>query len=132
LDGTGARVAELADELLASIAEPLEVVRTRQAEELALLQEQAERRGENNIPGRSIIEDRHNRELRRVRTDEIRAGLAALSSVCRARLTEPEVAPQRLRSTLAAIAAIDEASTRLSRNVNATMLLQWLLLHLDT
>jgi hypothetical protein len=52
--------------------------------------------------------------------------------VCRARLTEPEVAPQRLRSTLAAIAAIDEASTRLSRNVNATMLLQWLLLHLDT
>jgi DNA polymerase-3 subunit delta' len=132
LDGTGARVAELADELLASIAEPLEVVRTRQAEELALLQEQAERRGENNIPGRSIIEDRHNRELRRVRTDEIRAGLAALSSVCRARLTEPGVAPQRLRSTLAAIAAIDEASTRLSRNVNATMLLQWLLLHLDT
>ena len=132
LDGTGARVAELADELLASIAEPLEVVRTRQAEELALLQEQAERRGENNIPGRSIIEDRHNRELRRVRTDEIRGGLAALSSVCRARLTEPGVAPQRLRSTLAAIAAIDEASTRLSRNVNATMLLQWLLLHLDT
>jgi len=132
LDGTGARVAELADELLASVAEPLEVVRARQAEELAVLQEEAERRGEKAIPGRSIIEERHNRELRRVRTDEIRAGLAALSSVCRKRLAEPEVSPQRIRSTLAAIAAIDEASTRLTRNVNATMLLQWLLLNIDT
>jgi DNA polymerase-3 subunit delta' len=132
LDGTGARVAELADELLASVAEPLEVVRARQAEELALLQEEAERRGDRTIAGRSVIEDRHNRELRRVRTDEMRAGLAALSSVCRERLAETGVSPQRLRSALAAIAAIDEASTRLTRNVNATMLLQWLLLHLDT
>ncbi|MGA2803138.1 MAG: hypothetical protein ABSF89_01935 [Acidimicrobiales bacterium] len=132
LDGTGARVAELADELLASVAEPVEVVRARQAEELAGLQEEAERRGEKTVPGRSVIEERHNRELRRVRTDEIRAGLAALSAVCRQRLAEPEVSAPRLRSTLAAIAAIDEASTRLNRNVNSTMLLQWLLLHLDT
>ena len=132
LDGTGARVAELADELLASVAGPVEVVRARQAEELVLLQEEAERRGEKAIAGRSVIEERHNRELRRVRTDEIRAGLAALAEVCRERLLEPELSTQRLRSTLASIAAIDEASTRLSRNVNATMLLQWLLLHLDT
>ena len=132
LDGTGARVAELADELLASIAEPVEVVRARQAEELAQLQEEAERRGEKSIPGRSVIEERHSRELRRVRTDEIRAELAVLSTVCRERLAEPGLSVQRLRSTLAAIAAIDEASTRLSRNVNVTMLLQWLLLHLET
>jgi DNA polymerase-3 subunit delta' len=131
LNGTGARVAELADELLASIAEPVEVVRARQSEELTLLQEEADRRGEKVIPGRSVIEERHSRELRRVRTDEIRAGLAALSSVCRERLAEPDASPQRLRSTLASIAAIDEASTRLTRNVNATMLLQWLLVHLD-
>ncbi len=131
LNGTGARVAELADELLASIAEPVEVVRARQSEELTLLQEEADRRGEKVIPGRSVIEERHSRELHRVRTDEIRAGLAALSSVCRERLAEPDASPQRLRSTLASIAAIDEASTRLTRNVNATMLLQWLLVHLD-
>jgi len=132
LDGTGAMVAELADELLASVAEPVEVVRARQAEELTQLQEEAELRGEKSIPGRSVIEERHSRELRRVRTDEIRAGLAVLSTVCRERLAEPELSVQRLRSTLAAIAAIDEASTRLSRNVNVTMLLQWLLLHLET
>jgi len=132
LDGTGARLAEVADELLASLAEPLEVLRTRQAEELALLQEEAERRGERAIVGRTAIEERHRRELRRVRTDELRAGLSALSAMYRERLFEPKVSTQRLKATLAAMAAIDEAATRLSRNVNETMLLQWLLLRLDT
>jgi len=132
LDGTGARVAEIAEELLASAAEPVDVLRERQAEELAMLHEEAERRGEKAIPGRSALEDRHRREQRRVRTDELRAGLAALSSVYRERLTEAEVSAQRLGTALAAIAAVDEAATRLTRNVNETMLLQWLLLRLDS
>jgi DNA polymerase-3 subunit delta' len=132
LDGTGARVAELADELVASASEPLDVVRARQAEEIASLQEQAERRGEKTIAGRAAIDARHKRELRRVRTDELRAGLDGLLSVYRERLLAPEPSPQRLRATLAAMGVIDEAATRLSRNVNETMLLQWLLLHLDT
>ena len=51
LDGTGARVAELADELIASTSEPLEVVRARQAEEIATLQEEADKRGDKVIPG---------------------------------------------------------------------------------
>jgi hypothetical protein len=67
-----------------------------------------------------------------VRTDELRAGLDALLSVYRERLVAPQVSAQRLRTTLAAMAAIDEAATRLSRNVNETMLLQWLILRLDT
>ena len=132
LDGTGTRVAELADELVAAAGEPLEVVRARQAEELALLQEEAERRGERGVPGRAAIEERHRREQRRVRTDELRAGLDALLSVYRERLVASQVSAQRLRATLAAMAAIDEAATRLSRNVNETMLLQWLILRLDT
>ncbi|MGD0942718.1 MAG: hypothetical protein ABR972_00355 [Acidimicrobiales bacterium] len=132
LDGTGSRVAELADELVAAAGEPLEVVRARQAEELALLQEEAERGGERGVPGRAAIEERHRREQRRVRTDELRAGLDALLSVYRERLVAPQVSAQRLRTTLAAMAAIDEAATRLSRNVNETMLLQWLILRLDT
>ena len=132
LDGSGARVAELADELLASAVEPLEVIRERQAEELATLRDEAEQRGEKAIPHRSAVEDRHRREQRRVRTDELRAGLASLSSVYRQRLSEPDASPQRLTTTLAAISAIDEAGARLTRNVNETMLLQWLLLRLDT
>ena len=132
LDGSGARVAELADELLASAVEPLEVIRERQAEELATLRDEAEQRGEKAIPHRSAVEDRHRREQRRVRTDELRAGLASLSSVYRQRLSEPDASPQRLTTTLSAISAIDEAGARLTRNVNETMLLQWLLLRLDT
>lgn len=131
LDGTGARIAELADELLASAGEPVEYVLARQAEELATLQRESEQRGERAIPGRAAVEERHRREQRRVRTDELRAGLAGLSSVYRDRLGEPEISSQRLGTTVGALAAIDEAATRLSRNANETMLLQWLLLHLD-
>lgn len=132
VDGTGARVAELADELLASAAEPLEVVRERQAEELESLRDQAEQRGEKGVPRRAAVEERHRREQRRVRTDELRAGLATLLSVYRERLAEPGVSPQRLRTTLSAIASIEDAAMRLTRNVNETMLLQSLLLRLDT
>ena len=132
LDGTGSRIAELADELLTSANEPLEEVRARQAEELDTLKQDAERRGEKAIPGRDAIDARHKRELRRVRTDELRAGLDVLLSLYRDRLVAPKVSSQRLRTTLTAMAAIDEAGTRLSRNVNETMLLQWLLLRLDT
>jgi len=131
LDGTGAAVVVLAEELLASASGPIEVVRARQAEELASLQAEAEQRGERVISGRAVIEARHRRELRRVRTDELRAGLDTLLFVYRERLADP-VDARRLRTTLAAMAAIDEAATRLSRNVNETMLLQWLLLRLDT
>jgi len=132
LDGTGARVAELAEELLASTEEPLAVVRERQAEELHSLEQQAAQLGEKAIPGRSDIDERHKRELRRVRTDELRAGLDALLGIYRDRATAQQVPPQRLRAVLGALEAIEEASSRLSRNVNETMLLQWLLLRLDT
>lgn len=132
LDGTGAKVAQLADDLVSSVNEPVEVLRLRQAEELSFLQEEAERRGEKVIPRRAELETRHKRELRRVRTDEMRAGLGTLLSVYRERLVAPDVSTLRLKATLGAMAAIDEAGTRLSRNVNETMLLQWLLLRLDT
>ena len=133
LDGTGARVAQIADELLASIAEPVEVVRARQAEEIALLQAEAERRGEKAIPGRSLLEERHaaraatgahRRDPRRARrARRPYAGTGSPSPRSPHSGSGPRFAP---------IEAINEASLRLTRNVNATMLLQWLLLHLDT
>jgi DNA polymerase-3 subunit delta' len=107
-------------------------LRARQGEEIVRLQEEAERRGEKVIPARKALDDRHRRELRRARTDELRAGLDVLLSVYRERLGSPQASSQRLRVTLEAMSAIDEAATRLARNVNETMLLQWLLLRLDT
>jgi DNA polymerase-3 subunit delta' len=131
LDGTGARVVELVDELRAAADEPVEVVRVLQAAELAQLAAVAEQRGDRGIPGRQAIDDRHKREQRRVRTDELRAGMATLAATYRERLLGPEVSSQRLAGTLGALETINDASSRLGRNVNEPMLLQWLLLRLD-
>ncbi len=128
LNGTGARVAELASALVAAANEPVELLESRQAEELALLLEEAKASGEKGLGGRAEIEAQHKRERRRVRTDDLRAGLSALAAVYRARLgSEPATA----RAAIAALAAIDEASSRLLLNVDETLLLEWLLLQLD-
>lgn len=131
LDGTGARVAELAEELLAGANEPVEVVAARQAEELEALAAEAKQRGERGVAGRAAIDERHRREQRRVRTDELRAGLGALGAVYRERLRGP-MTPQRLEATVEAIEAIDDVSGRLGRNINESLVLQWLFLQLDS
>jgi DNA polymerase-3 subunit delta' len=131
LDGTGATVVQLAEELSSAASEPVEVLKVRQAAEMSELAAQAERSGERTIPGRALIEDRHRRELRRVRTDELRAGLSALASTYRSRLDDASRA-QVAKASLLALELVDEASLRLTRNANETLLLQWLLLRLDS
>ncbi|MGD0595083.1 MAG: hypothetical protein ABSB54_15560 [Acidimicrobiales bacterium] len=131
LDGTGATVVLLAEELVAAASEPVEAVKGRQAVEMAGLAAQAERLGERAIPGRTVIEDRHRREQRRVRTDEMRAGLAALAGVYRGRL-EGSPPASVMSTALRAVELVGEAADRLTRNVNDVLLLEWLLLRLDS
>ena len=127
LDGTGATVAVLAAELgelfSGAAVGPLEA---RQAAERAALEEQVERGGERGA-GRKDLADRHRRELRRLRTDELHFGLATLSAVYRdalvARTTDR-------RAAVAAIEALRAASENLVRNPNEALLLQALLLRL--
>jgi len=130
LDGTGATVVLLAEELVGAAAEPVEAVKVRQAAEMADLAAQAERQGERSVPGRTVIEDRHRREQRRVRTDEMRAGLATLAGVYRTRLEGSP--PAVMSAALRAIDLVGEAADRLTRNVNDVLLLEWLLLRLDS
>ena len=130
LDGTGATVVLLAEELVSAAAEPVEAVKVRQAAEMEELAAQAERQGERSIPGRAVIEERHRREQRRVRTDEMRAGLATLGGVYRARLDGSP--PAVVSTALRAIDLVGEAAERLTRNVNDMLLLEWLLLRLDS
>ncbi len=131
LDGTGATVAVLAAELVAACNEPVEIVKKRHEEELSHLAELAEQAGERSLPGRPLIEERHRREQRRVRTDELRAGLAVLSATYRARLQDGG-APSLLSINLRAIGLLDEAAGRLVRNPNETLLIEWLLVRLDS
>jgi len=77
LDGTGHLVGSIVVEVLGMVESAAEPVRTRHEAELADLEERVARVGERGS-GRKDLIDRHKRELRRHRADELRAGLAAL------------------------------------------------------
>lgn len=131
LDGSGVTVAILAGELLAAADELVDVVKEQQSEELRRLAEESTRLGERRVAGRQAIEDRHRREQRRVRTDEIRAGLAVLATVYRSRLDGGRLPSQRVLGLTDALSRIDAASAALARNPNELLLLQNLLIELD-
>lgn len=77
LDGTGATAAALVSDLMGRIDEVLAPLAERHEAELAQIAEQAERLGQK-VGSLKEVEARHGRERRRIRTDELRAGLAAL------------------------------------------------------
>lgn len=96
LDGSGATAAAIADELMGHLEHSVAPLRARQEQEMGALLERNARMNEINgkaargrtaaQPGLRELEDRHKREVRRQRTDEFRAGLAALAGVYRDRL----------------------------------------------
>ena len=87
LDGTGAAAVSVADELLGLADGALAPLAGRSTpRELAALEEQAEATGARGVPGRQAVEDRHKREERRWRTDDLRMGLAALADAYRDRM----------------------------------------------
>ena len=127
LDGTGAAVAVVAAELVELLAAAaVEPLRARQAAELAALEERVERAGERGA-GRKDLADRHKRELRRLRTDELRFGLATLSVAYRDALVAGSA---DARACAEAVDALRTAAENLVRNPNEALLLQALLLRL--
>lgn len=126
LDGTGATVAALVDELLARTETVVEPLKARQAEERAQLAERARRYGER-AGERKELEARHRREERRARTDELRFGLSTLAGAYRDRMA----AGSEAASALAALDAVGAANEALARNPNVTLLLQALLVRLS-
>jgi len=140
LDGTGASTVIVADELLGMADGALAPLRERHARELAALEEQAEATGARGIPGRRAVEERHKREERRWRTDDLRMGLAALADACRDRLVatvegdgppgSPGVGSER-RAAVAHVEAVGRASAALSRNVREDLLLEALMVELS-
>ncbi len=141
LDGSGAAAAAASEELLAAVDEALAPLRDQHTRELALLAEQSEAVGAKGITGRRGIEERHRREERRWRTDDLRFGLATLAGVYRDRLvtaTGPtvggDVSPGTTRGRQRAVrqvAAIEQATEALSRNPNESLLLDALMVTLS-
>jgi DNA polymerase-3 subunit delta' len=140
LDGTGATAVVVADELLGLAEGAVGPLRDRHAGELAALEEQAEAVGARGVPGRRAVEDRHKREERRWRTDDLRMGLAALADAYRDRLVAtvdrntppgtPGVDAER-RAAAGHVDAVGRAASALSRNVREDLLLESLMVELS-
>jgi DNA polymerase III subunit delta' len=130
LNNSGATVVAVVNELLEAVDEPVALLRSEQERELQLLEETAAGSGERGVRGRADIVARQRREQRRVRTDELRAGLATLAAVYRDRVLSSPGAPARIHSAVAAVDAIDATADALVRNPNEHLLLESLLLRL--
>lgn len=125
LDGTGTTVTRLVDELFAMIEDAAGPLRERQEREIAALDLRVTQLGERGS-GRKSLEDAHKRELRRLRTDEIRFGLLVLSRHYHSEL----VVSSRPAPLVIALAAIQVTSGGLVRNPNESLQLQALFLRI--
>jgi DNA polymerase-3 subunit delta' len=80
--------------------------------------------------GRKALEERHRREVRRYRTDELRSGLAVMAGVYRDALVQGRAS--RPDTAVHAVERIHVALEALDRNPNEALLLQHLLLDLPS
>lgn len=130
LDGHGATVIRLTSELFGLIERAAEPLTARQAAEAAELEERIKMVGERGS-GRKQLEDRHKREQRRHRVDELRSGLATMAGTYRDALVTHTAA--RVEGPVGAVTRIHESIAVLGeRNPNETLLIQALLLDLPS
>jgi DNA polymerase III subunit delta' len=142
LDGTGSAAGALAAELLAAAEQAAGPVRERHRLEIEQRNEDAEATGVRT-PMREI-QERHRREDRRQRTDELRAGLGVLAGEYRDRLAAQadvsgahagpgtEAAAARARQLVQAVSFIETLAEELVRNPNETLQLEALLVRLSS
>lgn len=126
LDGSGAAVAVIVEELRSMVEAAAEPLASRQAAEASALEERVAAYGERGS-GRRRLEEGHRRELRRHRADELRFGLATLAGRYRDALV---AGSGDAVATIAGLRAIDRAAEGLVRNPNEALLLQAVLLRL--
>jgi len=127
LDGTGSTATQLVDEIRANLDTAEAPLRNRQSREIDDLNERVERYGQRGS-GTRQLDERHRRERRRLRTDEVRMGFTALA---RAYRDEMAVAADPAPA-IEAITAIHRSAEALLRNPNEELLLVALFLALPT
>lgn len=122
IDGSGATVIAIVEQILSMIDDSTEPLKQQQEEEFAEVEKNLVLMGVKR-GGKKQYEERFKRELRRARTDELRAGLVEIASVYRAELSRPERI-HRPEAYVAAIDRIHDAMRRLALNVNESILLR--------
>lgn len=125
LDGSGHAAMTVADELLALLDGASTPFEAGHAEEIERWVAQREAQGASKAVPKEMA-DRHKRELRRARTDELRSGLRTLAERYRADL----LAGGEPGEALAGLDAIGSAAAGLTFNPGERLLLQDLLLRL--
>jgi DNA polymerase III subunit delta' len=133
LDGTGAAASVVAAEAVGTVdAAAVGPLEARQAEEVAALDARLELIGGKGGAGqRKELQERHKRELKRLRDDEIRFGLATLAQAYRAVLVASDAPSGDQRRAIAATTRVATASEHLIRNPNINLLLAALFVDLS-
>jgi DNA polymerase III subunit delta' len=124
LDGNGATVMRVVDELTAMIEAAAAPLAERHAREVTELEERIARYGERGS-GKKTLDERHKRELRRHRTDEWLAGLTVMAGTYRDALVAGR--GQRPEAIADAVTRIHHAMEAFEHNPNEALLLQALL-----
>ena len=130
LDGTGATVARIVAELLEHIDNASEPLLTEHANELEELEVRVALTGERGS-GRKMIQDRHKRQARKFKSDELRSGLSVIAATYHSLITSSTPHPDTGKYS-DAIGRIHKAMSALALNANETLLLQALFLQLPS
>jgi DNA polymerase III subunit delta' len=127
LDGSGFTVVTLVEEIAKLADEATATLAPLHAAEIAALDARVAAAGERGS-GRKSLEDKHKREVRRYRIDELRSALAIMAGVYRDTLVHGTA--KRPEAAAHAVDRIHQALEALERNPNESLLLQHLLLEL--
>lgn len=128
LDGTGTRVVQIVEELQHLIDSAVEPLVRKHADEVVEIEQRAKQFNEK-VTGKTKLAERHKREIRKYRTNELRAGLGVIAAAYRDLLVHG-VPGRRGLEDEDAVSRIIAASERLDRSPNEALLLQALLLSL--
>ena len=122
IDGTGATVIAIVEQIISMIDDSVEPIHQRHEQEIADLEQTLSVMGVKR-GGKKALEEKHKREVRRHRTDELRSGLTEIASVYRDELTRNEKI-LRPEAYVAAISRLHQAMRHLALNVNEAILLR--------
>ena len=126
LDGTGAKVFKIVAELSEHLDRAGQALEALHETELEQLEKRVALTGERGS-GRKNMTDRHKREVRKLRTDELRNGLSVFAGVYRELLArEPE--STNAQEIIEAVGAIHKTISALGLNTNEELALHALLL----
>jgi DNA polymerase-3 subunit delta' len=126
LDGSGATVAQIVDEIFELIEQATDPLIAEQKKELEELEARVSLTGERGS-GRKALQDRHKRQLRKFNTDELRSGLATVAATYHAQIVTQPPHPNADKY-MDAVHRIHKTMGSLSLNVNETIALQALFL----